>query len=29
MPKSAILDGYVERTVTRPAYARAQARDQG
>jgi len=29
VPKSAILDEYVRRTVTRPAFDRAQARDQG
>jgi glutathione S-transferase len=29
LPKSAVLDAYVERTVSRPAFARAQARDQG
>ncbi len=29
VPKSPILDEYVRRTVTRPAFARAQARDQG
>ena len=29
VPKSAILDEYVKRTVTRPAFARAQGRDQG
>jgi glutathione S-transferase len=29
IPKSAILDEYVKRIVTRPAFARAQARDQG
>jgi glutathione S-transferase len=28
VPKSAILDEYVRRTVTRPAFGRAQARDQ-
>jgi glutathione S-transferase len=27
MPKSAIIDDYVKRIVTRPAFARAQARD--
>jgi glutathione S-transferase len=29
LPKSEILDEYVERIVSRPAFARAQARDQG
>jgi glutathione S-transferase len=29
MPKSAVLDEYVKRIVTRPAFAKAQARDQG
>jgi glutathione S-transferase len=29
VPKSAILDGYVERVVSRPAFARAQAKDHG
>jgi len=29
LPKSAVLEEYVQRIVTRPAYARAQARDQG
>jgi glutathione S-transferase len=29
IPKSVILDEYVKRIVTRPAFARAQARDQG
>ena len=29
MPKSAVLDEYVQRIVTRPAFAKAQARDQG
>jgi glutathione S-transferase len=28
IPKSTVLDEYVKRTVTRPAFARAQARDQ-
>ena len=27
MPKSAVVDDYVQRIVTRPAFARAQARD--
>jgi hypothetical protein len=27
MPKSTIIDDYVKRIVTRPAFARAQARD--
>lgn len=29
MPKSAIIDDYVQRVVSRPAFARAQARDLG
>ena len=29
MPKSAVVDDYVKRIVTRPAFARAQARDGG
>jgi glutathione S-transferase len=29
MPKSAVIDDYVKRIVTRPAFARAQARDAG
>lgn len=29
MPKSTLLDEYVKRTVSRPAFARAQSRDQG
>jgi glutathione S-transferase len=29
VPKSAVLDEYVKRIVSRPAYAKAQARDQG
>jgi glutathione S-transferase len=29
MPKSAIIEEYVRRVVSRPAYARAQARDAG
>jgi glutathione S-transferase len=29
MPKSPIVDEYVRRIVTRPAFARAQARDGG
>ncbi len=29
LPKSAVLDEYVKRIVTRPAFARAQARDHG
>jgi glutathione S-transferase len=29
VPKSALIDEYVKRTVSRPAFARAQGRDQG
>jgi glutathione S-transferase len=29
MPKSPALDAYVQRIVTRPAFARAMARDGG
>ncbi len=29
MPKSAVIDDYVQRIVSRPAYARSQARDNG
>jgi glutathione S-transferase len=29
LPKSAVIDEYVARIVARPAFARAQARDQG
>jgi hypothetical protein len=29
VPKSPILDAYVQRIVTRPAFARAMARDKG
>lgn len=29
MPKSQVVDDYVKRIVTRPAFARAQARDDG
>jgi glutathione S-transferase len=29
MPKSPALDAYVKRIVTRPAFARATARDNG
>jgi len=29
MPKSAVIDDYVKRIVTRPAFSRAQARDAG
>ena len=29
MPKSPVVDGYVKRCLDRPAYARAQARDNG
>lgn len=29
MPKSSVVDGYVQRIVSRPAFARAQARDAG
>ena len=29
LPKSAVIDAYVNRILARPAYARAQARDQG
>ncbi len=29
LPKSALLEEYVQRIVSRPAFARAQARDQG
>jgi len=29
MPKSTIIDDYVRRIVARPAFARAQARDNG
>ena len=29
VPKSALLDAYVKRVVSRPAFAKAQARDQG
>lgn len=29
LPKSAVIDDYVRRIVTRPAFARAQARDNG
>lgn len=29
LPKSPLIDAYVQRIVTRPAYARAQARDSG
>ncbi len=29
MPKSTVVDGYVQRIVTRPAFARAQALDGG
>jgi glutathione S-transferase len=29
VPKSSVLDDYVERIVTRPAYARSQAKDSG
>ena len=29
MPKSAVIDDYVQRVVSRPAFARAQARDAG
>jgi len=29
MPKSQVVDDYVQRIVTRPAFARAQALDDG
>lgn len=29
MPKSTVIDAYVQRVVSRPAFARAQARDDG
>jgi glutathione S-transferase len=29
MPKSPIIDAYVQRIVSRPAYSRAQSRDAG
>jgi glutathione S-transferase len=29
LPKSKVLEEYVQRIITRPAYAKAQARDQG
>jgi glutathione S-transferase len=29
MPKSTVIDDYVQRIVARPAFARAQARDNG
>jgi hypothetical protein len=29
MPKSTVIDDYVQRIVTRPAFERAQARDNG
>jgi len=29
LPKSAVLDAYVQRVVSRPAFARAQALDDG
>jgi glutathione S-transferase len=29
MPKSKVVDDYVKRIVTRPAFARAQALDEG
>jgi glutathione S-transferase len=29
MPKSPVIDGYVKRCLERPAYARAQAKDNG
>jgi glutathione S-transferase len=29
MPKSTIIDDYVQRIVARPAFTRAQARDSG
>ena len=29
MPKSAVIDDYVQRIVARPAFERAQARDNG
>jgi glutathione S-transferase len=29
MPKSTVIDDYVQRIVARPAFARAQARDGG
>jgi glutathione S-transferase len=29
LPKSKVLDEYVQRIITRPAFAKAQAKDQG
>lgn len=29
MPKSTVIDAYIQRVVSRPAFARAQARDNG
>ena len=29
MPKSSVIDEYIKRVVARPAFARAQSRDNG